>query len=200
MTINVLLVDDHNLMLMGLKQLLEKEQDLHIVHTISDPSTLETDILTFHPDVLVMDIKMKAYNGIELTKRMKQTFPELKVVILSGYDYVEYIEAARKAGADSYVTKEKSNIELTEAIRQVYQGNKLFPNFYSAHIGEQLTAKEKEILTLIAADLTNIEISNELKISKRTAEYHISSIIRKLDADSRVGAVVNAIKQGLLNV
>lgn len=200
LSINVLLVDDHVLMLMGLKELLEKESDLHVVATLSDPSALEETIGRRNPDVIVLDVRMKTENGIELAKIVRQEFPDLKIVILSGYNYDEYIDAARQAGTDAYVTKEKSNTELITAIRQVCQGRRIFPYQHREQAGEALTAKEREILRQIAADKTNAEISEELSISKRTVEYHIASIMRKLDADSRVGAVVNGIKKGLLNV
>lgn len=200
MSINILLVDDHVLMLMGLKELLEKESDLHVVDALSDSSPLETHIRFSRPDVIVLDVRLKTQNGIELTKLIKKKFPKLKIVILSGYNYDEYIDAAIQAGADAYVTKEKSNKELIMAIRQVRQGHKLFPNLHPELPGEALTAREREILEQIAADKTNAEISDDMSISKRTVEYHIASIMRKLDADSRVGAVVNGIKKGLLNV
>ena len=142
---------------------------------------------------------MKSYNGIILTKKILEVFPQIKVVVLSGYDYDEYMIAAHQAGASAFVTKEKSNDELVIAIKQAYLGNQIFPEA-SNLTGETLTHKEREILQLIAEDKTNIEISDHLMISKRTIERHVSSIIQKLDADSRLGAVVNGIKQGLLNV
>lgn len=200
LSINVLLVDDHVLMLMGLKEILEKEPDLHVVATLSDPSALESAIRLRNPDVIVLDVRMKTENGIELAKIVRKEFPALKIVILSGYNYDEYIDAAKQAGADAYVTKEKSNTELITAIRQACRGQRTFPYQHREQAGEALTAKEREILGQIAADKTNAEISEELSISKRTVEYHIASIMRKLDADSRVGAVVNGIKKGLLNV
>lgn len=200
MSINILLVDDHVLMLMGLKELLEKEPDLHVVKTLSDTSALEDAIRQGEPDVIVLDVRLKTKNGIEIARDIRGKFPDLKIVILSGYNYDEYIDAAKQAGADAYVTKEKSNTELTAAIRTVCQGHQTFPNLHPEQAGEALTAKEREILKQIAADKTTAEISAELSISKRTVEYHVASILQKLDADSRVGAVVNGIKKGLLNV
>ncbi|RYM02936.1 response regulator transcription factor [Sporolactobacillus sp. THM7-7] len=200
MSISVLLVDDHVLMLMGLKELLEKESDLQVEDALSDPTALASRIKFSHPDVAVLDVRLKSQNGIELTQMLKEQFPYLKVVLLSGYAYDEYIEAAIQAGADAYVSKEKSNTELITTIRQVYRGKKLFPDVHPGRSGEALTPKEREILALIADELTTAEISDRLSISKRTVEYHIASILRKLDADSRIGAVVNGIKKGLLNV
>lgn len=199
-TINIILVDDHLLMLMGLKELLEKEADFHVMNALSDPINLEQVIKSDPPDVLVLDVRLKNTNGIDLTRRIKKTQAHLKIVILSGYTFDEYIEAAMQAGADAYVTKEESNMKLASVIRQVCQGEKVFPNLHPDIPSESLTPRERDILKLIAADMTTTEISEKLSISKRTVEYHISSIMQKLGADSRVGAVVNAIKKGLLSV
>ncbi|MCO7125843.1 response regulator transcription factor [Sporolactobacillus shoreicorticis] len=200
MTINIILVDDHLLMLMGLKELLEKEPDFHVVDTLSDPINLEAIINTKPTDVLVLDVRLKNTNGIEITRHIRKGHASIKIVILSGYQYDEYIEAAKQAGADAYVTKEESNSRLAKVIRQVCNGEKVFPILKPEVPGESLTPKELDILKLIAEDMTTNEISQKLSISKRTVEYHISSIIQKLGADSRVGAVVNAIKKGLLNL
>jgi DNA-binding NarL/FixJ family response regulator len=200
MPISVILVDDHVLMLNGLKELLDKEADLHVVAALSDPCTLKQTITRQRPDVLVLDVRLKAQNGIAIAGQLKNEFPALKIIILSGYHYREYIEAADQAGADAYVTKETSNSDLTRAIRAVHLGRRVFPNLNPVPQGKTLTPKEREILKLIAADLTNAEIGEELSISKRTVEYHVTSIIQKLGVDSRLGAVVIAIKKGLLDV
>ncbi|MCM3410009.1 response regulator transcription factor [Metabacillus litoralis] len=202
MKIKVLLVDDHVLILDGLKQLLDNEEDIEVINYLSNPSTLFTVIQQTFPDIVVMDVRIKTENGIELTKKILDVYPQIKVVILSGYDYDEYIQAAFQAGASAFVTKERSNDELVSVIRKSYQGNKVFPR-NMAKINQtsmDLTRKEREILKLVAEDKTNYEISDELNISKRTVERHISSIIHKLEAESRVGAVVIGIRKGLLSV
>lgn len=198
----MLLVDDHVLILDGLKQLLDNEEDIEVINYLSNPSTLFTVIQQTFPDIVVMDVRIKTENGIELTKKILDVYPQIKVVILSGYDYDEYIQAAFQAGASAFVTKERSNDELVSVIRKSYQGNKVFPR-NMAKINQtsmDLTRKEREILKLVAEDKTNYEISDELNISKRTVERHISSIIHKLEAESRVGAVVIGIRKGLLSV
>ncbi|MCC9022016.1 response regulator [Bacillus nakamurai] len=200
MKIKVLLLDDHIMVLQGIKQLLEQDKDIEVVGALSEPADLHNKIICTRPNVLIIDIRMKSFNGIILTKTIKETFPELKVVVLSGYDYDEYITAAYKAGANAYVRKESSINELVAAVKQSYADNRIFPTLILNLAGESLTQKEREVLKLIAEDKTNMEISTELTISKRTVERHISSIIQKLEANSRVGAVVNGMKQGLLNV
>lgn len=202
MKIKLLLVDDHVLVLDGLKQVLEKEEGLEVIDTLSDPAKLFTLVQQTSPNVVVMDIRIKSFNGIELTKLLLSKYPDIKVVILSGYDYDEYIQAAYKAGASAFVTKERTNEELASAIRHAFQGYKIFPRNMADFCQSctELTKKELEVLALVAQDKTNYEISDELMISKRTVERHITSILQKLDADSRVGAVVNGIKKGLLSI
>lgn len=202
MKIKVLLVDDHVLILDGLKQVLKNEEDIEVVGTLSSTPALFTVIQQTCPNIVVMDVRIKSYNGIELTKRILEEYPHLKVLILSGYDYYEYIYAAFQSGASGFITKERSDIDLVSAIRQSYQGHKVFPgNMTKIHQScTDLTKKEREVLKFIAEDKTNYEISEELMISKRTVERHVSSILQKLDADSRVGAVVISIKKGLLSL
>ena len=197
--IKVLIVDDHLLLLESLKKALESDSTIQVVATISSPKFLMNDIINTSPDVVLMDIRIKSYNGLDLMRDILKKMPQLPIIILSGYNYEEYIQAAYNAGASAFVTKETSNEELLVAIKQVQQGYKLFPTTKKQGI-QTLTPKEREILKLIAEDKTNIEISDELMLSKRTVEYHISSIIRKLDVDSRVGAIVTAIKQGILTL
>jgi len=197
--IKVLLVDDHVLILEGLIQLLKNEEDIEVVNTLSDPTTLFSVIQQTRPDIVVIDIRMKSFNGIEITRNIVKEYPHIKVVILSGYDDDEYVQAARKAGAGAFVTKEKSNVELVTAIKLSYQGYQVYPSDMDDDSSKNLTQKEREVLKLIAEDKTNHEIGEILMISKRTVERHISSILQKLNADSRVGAVVNGHKMGYLS-
>jgi two-component system, NarL family, response regulator LiaR len=196
MKIKVLLVDAHLLVMLRIQQLLENEAHLEVVNTICHPADLEEEIIKHNPDVIVMDIRMKNDNGIEWTKKITETYPTCKVVILSGYDYDEYIHAAYEAGA--FVTKENSVFELANAIRQSHLGIKSFPVDRLSNYHPPLINVELKILQFISEDRTNAEISELLNISRRTVEHHVSSILRKLDVDSRVGAVVKAMKLGLL--
>ncbi|QGG52888.1 response regulator transcription factor [Lysinibacillus pakistanensis] len=195
MSIKVLLVDDHLLLVESLKTILEAEPTIHVVGTITDPSQLLEDTLSLQPDVLLMDIRIKTYNGLNLTKAIIKSIPTMPIIILSGYDDDAYIQAAQNAGAKAFIKKEQSNEDLIETVKKVYAGYTLFPSFEKT----LLTPKELEVLQLIVAEKTSEVISKELSISKRTVEHHISSILRKLGVQSRVGAVVKALEQGLVN-
>ncbi|PIC04945.1 DNA-binding response regulator [Anoxybacillus flavithermus] len=198
MKIKVLLVDDHVLMIEGLKELLEREEDMYVVGTVLHLSQLQESIETLNPHVIVMDIRLKDGNGLEWTKKMKMLYPNCKVVILSGYNYSEYIRAAKHAGASAFVVKEESILQLANAIRRAYEGFAFFPNDVDEEENISLTKMELVILKLIAQDKTNENISHSLNLSRRTVEHHVSTIIKKLRVDSRVGAVVKAIKEGII--
>ncbi|GAY76531.1 DNA-binding response regulator [Sporolactobacillus inulinus] len=200
MTLNILLIDDQRLVLMGLKELLEKEPDMHVLKIVHEPKNLATLVRNTAPDVLIIDLLLKQTNGIELTRMVRKTNTEVKIIILSGCNCDEYVASAKQAGANAYVTKDNSTRELVHVIRAVMQGRKVFPLVMSIIPNEPLTSKELTILNYIANDMTNYEISKRLSISQRTVEYHISDILKKLGAESRVGAVVHAIKKGLLKL
>lgn len=200
MTIKVLLVDDHLMFMLGVKQQLDSENDMTVLGTVGDPSKLNERIKQEMPHVIIMDVRMKEHNGIEITKTLVERYPEIKIIILSGYTYDEYKKAAYDAGAYAFISKENSTYELANAIRECYKGIKLIHEKKRHRTQNQLlTPTELEVLKLISQDKTNSEISEIMIISKRTVEYHVSSIINKLKVDSRVGAVVKGIKIGLIN-
>lgn len=200
MNIKVLIVDDHVLLLESLKSILLSNPFIQVINTLSEPSFLLNEITENPPDVILMDIRIKSYNGLELTRTITEINPQISVIILTGYNDEEYIHAAYKAGASAFITKEKSNELLITTIKQVYQGYKMFPKLNFNPTSDTLTPTELEVIKKIAEDKSNYEISNEMVVSKRTVEHHVSSIIRKLEVDSRVGAVVIAIKRGLIKI
>ncbi|WP_338390256.1 response regulator transcription factor [Anoxybacillus flavithermus] len=134
-----------------------------------------------------------------MDKKIKTLYPNCQIVVLSGYNYGEYVRVAKQAGASAFITKEHSILHLATAIRQVHQGISFFPENIEESEDIPLTKMELIILKLIAQDKTNKDISNSLNISKRTVEHHVSSIIKKLRVDSRVGAVVKAMREGIID-
>lgn len=129
MTIKILLIDDHLLLLEGLKAVLENEPSIHVVGTIADPSQLLEELLQLRPDVILMDIRIKSHNGLTLTKSITQQFPHIKVIILSGYDDDAYVQVSQNAGAKAFMTKEQSNEELIDTVKKIYAGDTVFPSF-----------------------------------------------------------------------
>lgn len=200
LSIRVLIVDDHVLFLESLKYILLENPIIEVINTLSEPEKLMTELTENSPDLILMDIRIKNHNGLELTRIVKESFPYISVIILTGYNDDEYIEAAYNAGASGFIAKEKSNELLITTIKQVYEGYQMFPKHDTGTVNKKLTITELEVLKKIAEDKSNYVISTEMMVSKRTVENHVSSIIRKLEVDSRVGAVVKAIKNGLINV
>ena len=139
------LIFDHMMMVQGIKQLLERDRVVKVVSTLSNPAEIYDEIDYHRPNILIIDIRMKSFNGISLTRNIKKTFPELKIVILSGYEYDEYIYAAYNAGAAAYVRKENSINELITAVKQTFAGNHVFPQHAVNLSVDRLTHKEQRI-------------------------------------------------------
>ncbi|WP_342559120.1 response regulator transcription factor [Metasolibacillus sp. FSL K6-0083] len=198
MTINVLLVDDHIIVLEGLKKILENDMEIQVVGMVSDPSTLAETIKQLQPDIILMDIQMKGYNGLLLTKELLKDNKELAIIMLSGYNDDAYLQGAYNAGARSFIAKDQPPRELIATIKVVYEGSSAFPSFVQGQVDFLLTPKEQEVLRILATGKSNIELSETLNISKRTVEHHITSLMRKLHVDNRMQIVMKAMDKGLI--
>ncbi|MGE7930483.1 response regulator [Lysinibacillus xylanilyticus] len=198
--IKVLLLDDHPLVMEGLKNRLEREQDMRVVGTFNDPHKLLGCIDTLKPDVAVIDISMPGMTGFDLATEIKRTYDiAIKLIVLSGYVYDEYVHKAYEIGIHAYLSKQATYPQIINAIRQSMLGLRLVPEkMTTLPRADQLTPTEKEVLKQIAMEKTNKEIARELAMSQRTVEYHMAAINRKLDVKSRVGAVAKGYEMGLL--
>jgi len=198
--IKVLLLDDHPLVMEGLKNRLEREQDMLVVGTFSEPHEVLKRIGTLKPDVAVIDISMPSMTGFDLAIEIKQTYDmAIKLIVLSGYVYDEYVHKAYEIGIHAYLSKQATYPQIINAIRQSMLGLRLVPEkMTTLPRADQLTPTEKEVLMQIALEKTNKEIARELAMSQRTVEYHMAAINRKLDVKTRVGAVAKGYELGLL--
>ena len=210
--IRILLADDHVVVREGTRQLLEQEPDFEVVGGAGDGEEAVALATKLKPDVIIMDIAMPKLSGIEATKKIKSTLPSMAVLILTAYDYDEYIFALMEAGAAGYLLKSVSGDELIDAIRAVYTGEPVLhpvvirklmahlrPN--EAKLGEGrplelLSEREIEILRLVAKGMGNKDIASELFISVRTVQAHLRSIFNKLCVGSRSEAIIHALKRG----
>ncbi|MCM3038920.1 response regulator transcription factor [Paenibacillus motobuensis] len=199
--IKVILVDDHPLVMEGLKSRLEQETDIQIVATLEDPRQLLDQTKMLRPDVIVMDISMPHIDGFELAQTVKQQFgASVKIVMLSGYTYDEFYQKAYELGVHAYLSKQSSYPQIIGSIRQSMMGHVLVAErVIRQNKQDQLTPTEREVLVLMAKENTNQEIADVLAMSKRTVEYHIASIIQKLGVKTRVGAVAKGYENGLLS-
>jgi DNA-binding NarL/FixJ family response regulator len=201
--IRVLVVDDHAILRDGIRSLLESQEDINVIGEASDGSeALElTGIL--HPDVVLMDISMPKMNGLEATRLIKASHPDVRVLILTQHDNREYITPALEAGASGYVLKRSGRREMLTAIRQVYEhGSFITSNIvqeilpsnqsvkYSGGLsGLHLTERERQVLKMIVDGKSNKEIALELGISPKTVSVHHTNLMTKLGVHNTVALI-----------
>ena len=209
--IKVLLADDHEIILDGLKSLLEEEDDIEVVGTAKDGEEAIQLMENNTIDVAVLDINMPGMNGIETTKIVRST-TDTKVLILSMYNTYEFIDELIEAGCQGYILKNKGQEELVRAIRRVYNGKPYFGENVLEKIVEQrlnpqkekeevavtLTKREVEVLKLIAQEFTSPEIAEKLFIAEATVNTHRRNLISKLKVRSSLGLVRYAYKHGFI--
>ncbi len=198
--IKIILMDSHEMFAAGLKELLCRETKFNVIDYCSNSKELVDNISTLNPDIVIMEAQIEHNKGFSILANITEKFPHIKVILLAEQLYNEYIKVAYEYGAYALLETKSSFCTLLECINQVSQGYRLFPDFRDLHKNKFLTSQEKVILNLISQDKKNSEISKILCVSSRTVENHVSSIIRKLDVSSRVGAVVEGIKRGLIAI
>lgn len=208
MTISILLVDDHPVFLFGLRTLIAGEPDLHIQgEAMSGEAALQQ--LNAQPaDVVIMDIKLPDMNGVEVTRRIREEYPQVRILILSMLDDNTVFNALR-AGANGYILKGAGGEETLRAIRAVASGESIFSpsiarrmmqhfdNAYQPEAFPELTEREREILQLLAQGLTNTAIAERLSLSTKTVRNRVSDIFSKLHVHDRAEAILKARDAGL---
>jgi two-component system response regulator NreC len=214
--IKLILADDHAVVRTGLRMLLEVQPDIEIVGEVETGTEAVSKTRSLKPDIVLMDIQMPGLNGIEATKQIKEFAPDTAVIALTMYEDDQYFFEMLHAGASGYVPKRAAPDELLTAIRAVGRGEVyLYPSLASRLvldylkradsddqplIYDDLTPREREVLTLIAEGLSNAEIAEKLVISVKTVDRHRENIMRKLNLHSRVDLVKYALKIGLIDL
>jgi DNA-binding NarL/FixJ family response regulator len=209
--IRVLLADDHAVVRAGIRQFLEQADDIRVIGEADDGEAAMALIKNEQPDVAVLDIKMPKASGIEVTRWIRAHYRQVGVLILTAFDDEPYVLAVLQAGANGYVLKTASPMDIIQAVRDVDAGKSaLDPEITQkvmAHIVghnempavEQLTERELEVLTLVGSGFTNKAIGVQLNISDRTVQGHLARIFTKLNASSRTEAVMRAVSLGWLS-
>lgn len=213
MSIKVMIADDHILMREGIRQLLEFDGSIEVISEANDGVECLEQLETIHPDVLLLDINMPKKNGIEVLQEIKQKKIDVKVLILTVHEEVEYLSKAVDIGVNGYILKDSESAELKKAIQTVFNGEsyiqpKLIPALNRKLIAqdidkekiESLTSRELEVLIQVANGMFNKEIANSLNISERTVKNHISNIFKKIDVSDRTQAAVFAIKNDIIKL
>jgi DNA-binding NarL/FixJ family response regulator len=209
----ILLVDDQALVRGGLRLIVDAEPDLEVVGEAADGAEAVELAETLRPDVVLMDIRMPVLDGIVATQRLLHRLPVTRVIMLTTFDLDEYVVEAFRAGASGFVLKTAPPGQLVAAIRTIVLGEALLAPASTRQLIEQstrqvapsprltsLSARETEVLRLLARGLSNAEIAEELVVEPSTVKTHVASILAKLGVRDRVQAVVFAFENGVAGV
>lgn len=207
--IAVLLADDHTVVRKGTRDFLQEDAGIEVIADAADGAEAWRLLEERPPDVAVLDIRMPEINGIDLTRRIKESYPGVRVLILSAYDDDPYVLAALRAGADGYLLKTAPSSDLLRAVRELAAGRsfldaeiapKVIANLTSPRQIEPLSDRELDVLRGVAKGWTNREIGRALAISDRTVQGHLANIFGKLAVNSRTEAVTVGLHHGLLTL
>ena len=204
-SIRIMAVDDHPLLRQGIAALLKATPDMQLIAEASDGEEAVAQFRRHRPDVTLMDLQMPTVNGTEAISRIRKEFPDAKILVLSTYAGDVQVLRAIKAGARGYLLKGNVRTELLDAIRTVHAGHKRIPPEVAAELAEhaaddQLSAREIDVIRLIATGNANKQIADKLSIGETTVKNHISSILSKLDANDRAHAVTIALQRGIIDL
>jgi two-component system nitrate/nitrite response regulator NarL len=206
--LKIYIVDDHQMLIDGLKALLGDEKHISIVGENTLPKVAAKEIVDYRPDIVLTDINMPEMDGIELTKEIKKTNPDTKVIALSMFGERETISDMLKAGVSAYILKNTGKQELLNAIEKVSNGGTFFSDEVSAEMMKvspisnnkeiTLSLREIEVIELIAKEFTNAKIAEALFISERTVETHRKNIFRKTDTKSVIGLLKYCVERKII--
>ncbi|UFT98622.1 response regulator transcription factor [Radiobacillus kanasensis] len=208
--IRVLFVDDHEMVRIGVSSYLSVQPDIEVIAEADNGKKGVELALELRPDVILMDLVMDEMDGITATKKIMEEWPEAKIIVVTSFIDDDKVYPALEAGATSYILKTSKASEIAKAIRQTHQGESVFEpevtskvmsklrqkNSPSPH--ESLTAREMEILLLIAEGKSNQEIADDLFIALKTTKVHVSNILSKLEVQDRTQAAIYAFKHELV--
>ncbi len=211
--IRVLLVDDQTLVREGFARLLRDIDDIDVVGEAADGATAVQLVGALRPDVVLMDVRMPVLDGIQATAQVVESHPQVRVLVLTTFDVDEAVAQALRAGASGFLLKDTPSTQLVHAIRVVANGDSVLaptvtrrliasvtqpesPTRHDRSLLDRLTEREQEVLHLLAAGLSNAEISKTVFLSEATVKTHVGRVLTKLECRDRVQAVVFAYRTG----
>lgn len=214
-TIRVLIADDHAIFREGLSRLLKAEEDIVVIGQAASGEEAQELAKSLQPQIILMDIDMPGEGGIEATTRIKQLYPEIEIIMLTGFEDDKHLFRAVEVGACGYISKHSRAEELIKAIRAASKGEsvltpalsrKLLDRFSRSKkprdendLFNKLTKREMQILKLLCQAKSNAQIASDLYLSERTVKNHIYNIFQKLQVNARTEAILKAQKSGLID-
>jgi two-component system NarL family response regulator len=203
--IRILLADDHLVVRVGLRGLLETQPDLEVVAEAAGGRAAVREFEKYRPDLVLMDLRMPDLDGAQATAAIRAKFPDARVLVLTTFDTDEDIYRALEAGAAGFLLKSADSKTLLEAIRAVHAGRYQLPADVAARLAErrampELSARERQVLALIVKGRSNKEIGAELGVAENTVKNHVKVILDKLGVADRTGAATKAIQRGLVRL
>lgn len=213
MSIKVMLADDHVLIREGIRQLLEFDGSIKVISEVNDGEECINELSHVKPDILLLDINMPKKNGVEVLEEIRKKRIDVKVLILTVHNEIEYLVRAVDIGVDGYIVKDSGSAELKKAINCILSGesyiqpslipalnNRLVARDNDKERIDSLTKRELEVLIQVANGMFNKEIATSLNISERTVKNHISNIFKKIEVNDRTQAAVFAIKNDIIKL
>ncbi|NOZ46554.1 MAG: response regulator transcription factor [Chlorobi bacterium] len=208
--IKIIIADDHEVISSGIIALLQDEKDILIIKTVNNGKELLSILEELKPDIILMDMNMPEMNGLEATAIIKEKYPKIKVLVLTIYDDISLVKKFKSLNVHGYILKNVSKLELVTAIQNIFKGKTHYSHeitdnllnnikdYNKEEIDSSLTAREIEILTLIAEGLSNSAIGKRLYISPRTVDTHRTNLMKKLNINNIAGLVKYAIMHDLV--
>ncbi len=203
--IHILLVDDHLIVRVGLRNLIETHSDMVVVAEASGGEAAPRQFEQSRPDVVLMDLRMPDISGVQATAIIRQRHPEARVIVLTTFDQDEDIYRALQVGAVGYLLKNIDSDRLVETIRAVYAGRYTLPPDVTTRLAQRMAApelsrREHEVLELIVRGRSNKEIGSDLGVAENTVKNHVKVVLEKLGVQDRVQATTRAIQRGIVRV
>jgi len=204
-SIKVLIVDDHPVVRLGLRTMLESEGNISVTGMAGSAKESFAEVQRLRPDVVLMDLRMPEMEGPEAIAELRRIDPCIRILVLTNYEEDEYIFRALQAGAMGYLLKNTPQDEIVRAVEMVHAYKRCVPPNIAKRLletlaREELSQRELEVLKLVAVGLTNKEIAQRLFISAKTARNHVASCLEKLGVSDRTEAATTAVRRGLIRL
>lgn len=204
-SIKIMIVDDHPVVREGLSRIIVSESGMEVVAEAGTGAEALKQYRSLRPDIVLLDMRMPEMTGLQTIEAIRKEFSNARIIVLSTYDLEEDIYQSLQAGARGYILKDSPRNELLAAIRRVHAGDRVIPPTIATRLaerigGNELTAREFEVLKLIVAGKSNKQIGDNLGISEGTVKSHVNNILDKLGVTDRTQAVSVALKRGIVHL